>query len=69
MHPFLFQIVLDLKKRFSLIISPKLVKSDYLGKLSVCSYHLRTFFRVNPHSIVAWVSRKSLLETGAKSEV
>ena len=26
-------------------------------------------FRVNPHSIVAWMSRNSLLETGAKSEV
>ena len=29
----------------------------------------RTRFRVNPHSIVAWISRNSLLETGAKSEV
>ena len=26
-------------------------------------------FRVNPHSIVAWMSRNSLLEAGAKSEV
>ena len=26
-------------------------------------------FRVNPHTIVAWVSRNSLLEAGAKSEV
>ena len=30
---------------------------------------LRTRFRVNPHSIVAWMSRNSLLEAGAKSEV
>ena len=29
----------------------------------------RTRFRVNPHSIVAWMSRNSLLETAAKSEV
>ena len=28
----------------------------------------RTCFRVNPHSIVAWISRNSLLEAGAKSE-
>ena len=26
-------------------------------------------FRVNPHSVVAWMSRNSLLETGAKSEI
>ena len=31
------------------------------------SCHVRVF-RVNPHSIVAWMSRNSLLETGAKSE-
>ena len=29
----------------------------------------RRRFRVNPHSIVAWMSRNSLLETGPKSEV
>ena len=29
----------------------------------------RTRFRVNPHSIVVWMSRNSLLEAGAKSEV
>ena len=29
----------------------------------------RTCFRVNPHSIVAWMSRNSLLEARAKSEV
>ena len=28
-----------------------------------------THFRLNPHSIVAWMSSNSLLETGAKSEV
>ena len=32
------------------------------------SCHVRVF-RVNPHSIVAWMSRNSLLEAGAKSEV
>ena len=29
----------------------------------------RKRFRVNPHSTVAWISRTSLLEAGAKSEV
>ena len=29
----------------------------------------RRRFRVNPHSIIAWMSRNPLLETGAKSEV
>ena len=29
----------------------------------------RTRSRVNSHSIVAWMSRNSLLETGTKSEV
>ena len=29
----------------------------------------RTCFRVNPHSIVAWMSRNSLLEGGTKSEI
>ena len=29
----------------------------------------RIHFRVNPHSMVAWMSRNSLLETGMKSEV
>ena len=28
----------------------------------------RTHLKVNPHSIVAWMSRNSLLEAGAKSE-
>ena len=31
------------------------------------SCHVRVFI-VNPHSIVAWMSRNSLLEAGAKSE-
>ena len=31
------------------------------------SCHVRVL-RVNPHSIVAWMSRNSLLEAGAKSE-
>ena len=30
---------------------------------------LRKHFRVNPHSVVVWMSRNFLLETGAKSEV
>ena len=29
----------------------------------------RTHFKVNLHSIIAWMSRNSLLETGAKSQV
>ena len=29
----------------------------------------RTCFRVNPHYILAWMSRNYLLEAGAKSEV
>ena len=29
----------------------------------------RTRFRVNPYSIVAWISRNSLLEAGAISKV
>ena len=39
----------------------------------ICTVHLTVFilsrarFRVNPHFIVAWMSRKSLLEAGAKS--
>ena len=33
------------------------------------SFMSRTRFRVNPHSIVAWMSRNFLLEAGAKSEV
>ena len=32
-------------------------------------YKLNTRFRVKPHFIVVWMSRNSLLETGAKSEV
>ena len=37
--------------------------------LTVCCYHVTYHFRVNPHSIFAGMSRKSLLETGAISEV
>ena len=29
----------------------------------------RTGFKVNPNSVVAWMSKNSLLETGAISEV
>ena len=38
-------------------------------KQSTFISHSRTPFRVNPHSILAWMSRNSLLEEGAKSEV
>ena len=37
--------------------------------LTLCSSHVTYAFRVNPHSIVAWMSRNSLLEAGAKSKV
>ena len=41
----------------------------YILQLTVCLYILfmpRTCFRVNPHSVIACMSRNSLLETGAK---
>ena len=47
------------------------VVSTYLYGSSDC-YGLimsRTRFRVNPNSIVAWISKNALLEAGAKSEV
>ena len=37
--------------------------------LIVCSYHVTYFFRVNLHSKVAWMSRKSLLKTGTITEI
>ena len=46
--------------------------SEYLSVRCIWLYLLimsRTRFRVNPLSIVAWMSRNSLLEAGAKSEV
>ena len=45
---------------------------EYLSVRCIWLYDLimsRTLFGVNPHSIVAWMSRNSLLEAGAKSEV
>ena len=36
--------------------------------LTVCFYHVTYTFRVNPHSIVAWMSRNSLLEADVRSE-
>ena len=45
---------------------------EYLSVQCIWLYILimsRMHFRVNPHSIVAWISRNSLLEAGAKSEV
>ena len=44
----------------------QLATKDYKLYVLIMS---RTHFRVNPHSIVAWLSRNSLLETGAISEV
>ena len=44
---------------------------EYLSVQCICLKVFimsRTRFRVNPHSIVAWMSRKSLLETGTISE-
>ena len=44
--------------------------SEYLSVRCIWLYllfMLRTRFRVNPHSIVAWMSRKPLLEGGEKS--
>ena len=41
----------------------------YILHLTVCLYILfmsRTCFRVNPHSVIACMSRNSLLKTGAK---
>ena len=41
----------------------------YILQLTVCLYILfmsRTCFRVNPHSVIACMSRNSLLKTGAK---
>ena len=43
-----------------------------IPNLDICQCVLvlsRTRFRVNPHSIVAWMSKNSLLEAVAKSEV
>ena len=47
------------------------LRSDYLSVRCIWLYLImsRTSFRVNPRSIVAWMSRNSLLEAGAKSEV
>ena len=44
---------------------------DKNKEFKYCLYVLamsRTRFRVNSHSIVAWMSRNPLLEAGAKSE-
>ena len=35
----------------------------------VCFYHVTYTFRVNLRSVIAWISKNSLLETGAISEV
>ena len=58
-----------LKKDLISIIFSQQRKSDQdnIGWLYVLIMS-RTHFRVNPHSIVAWMSRNSLLEAGAKSK-
>ena len=48
------------------------LSSEYLSVRCIWLYVFvtsRTRLRVNPLSIVAWMSRNSLIETGAKSEV
>ena len=46
------------------------VVSTYLHSIFDClSFSCQTCFRVNPHSVVAWMWRNSLLKTGAISEV
>ena len=45
---------------------------EYLSAWCIWLYVLimsRTRFRVNPHSMVVWMSRNSLLETGAKGNI
>ena len=51
------------KNVYSMSLIDKCFKTLYVLVMS------RTCFRVNLHSIVAWMSRNSLLEAGAKSEV
>ena len=48
-----------------------IIRTGVLGDIAFWLYVLvmsRTRFGVNPHSIVAWMSRNSFLEAGAKSE-
>ena len=45
----------------------KLTNSYYIDCMFLSSH--RVSFRVNPHSIAAWMSRNSLLEAGVKSKV
>ena len=45
---------------------------EYLSALSIWLYVIimsRMRFRVNPHSMVAWMLGNSMLKTSAKSEV
>ena len=51
---------------------PKLLQTEKKSykNTDLYSYHVTyAFFRVNPHSVVALMSRNSLLEAGAKFEV
>ena len=57
--------MIDNKKRF--FSKEKILMKNRFFKLYVLVMS-RTRFRVNPHSIVAWMSRNSLLEAGVKSE-
>ena len=43
--------------------------SNYIYSVFDCTFMSRMCFRVNPHSIVVWMSRNSLLKAGAKFEV
>ena len=47
----------------------ELMESQYINFSLYVLAMSRTRFRVNPHSVVAWMSRNFLLEAGAKSEV
>ena len=60
-----------MKENYLQIIKPKDGPLKYYNSLNWLYVLVMsgTRFRVNPHSIVALMSRNSLLEAGAKSEV
>ena len=71
------KVIFDLDFRMEPLISATLSyfnwkmsfeKMKKKNNLILCSYHV-TRFRVNLHSVVAWMSRNFLLETGTISEV
>ena len=79
-HMYFFMVICQVKPINAINLETTLLQlknptvpttSDIIS-LTVCSSSMlmsRTRFKVNPHSIVAWISRNSLLEAGAKSEV